>query len=133
METKDISLNTIRILESAWNRASGEDFGKPFSKDSDYVDIRGDLHFSDMAVAKGHQEIFDTIYKDSKIKLELIQANRIDSNTILAHVNAMLECPNGPLAGKTNSTISMILTKFDEDWMIRAFHNTLKPAIHSSV
>ncbi|MBM9575777.1 SgcJ/EcaC family oxidoreductase [Leptospira sp. 201903070] len=129
MEIKEITTNIIKTLESAWNRANGEEFGKAFTKNSDFVDIRGDLHYSDVAVAKGHQAIFDTIYKDSKIKLELLQANQIDLNTILVHAKASLDCPSGPLVGKTDSTISMILTNSDESWSIRAFHNTLKPLV----
>lgn len=128
METKQIVQNILSTLESGWNNASGTEFSIPFADASEYVDIRGALHVNatPQQLGQAHQGLFMSIYKDSKVVYEQVQSTLIDANTIIAHANAELDAPLGPLAGKNGSTISMVLVRNGDNWKIRSFHNTLK-------
>ena len=45
----------------------------------------------------------------------------------VAHVDATLECPSGPLVGKSQALFSMVMRRAGSGWEIVSFHNTLLP------
>lgn len=126
MEAEQISTNILKTLEDGWNRANGTEFAQLFADTAEFVTIRGELHKSSSRkyLADAHQGIFSSIYKNSKVVYKLIQAVPIDKQTILVNAQSELDAPVGPLAGKSTSTITLILVQSD-GWRIRAFHNTL--------
>ena len=115
----------IGRLERAWNEADGRAFGEPFSADADFVDIRGEHHRGQEAIAAGHQAIFDSIYKGSTTNFKLIQARELLDDIILAHSTAVLRAPSGPLAGENSAVQSLVLVREGDEWKIAGFHNTL--------
>lgn len=127
MKAEEISLKILKDLEHGWNYASGAEFSRTFAERSEFVDIRGVLHqnVSPQYVGEAHQGLFMSIYKDSKITYELIQAFDIDMNTILLNGRTTLEVPSGPFSGTNNSIITAVLTNHEGNWKIRAFQNTL--------
>ncbi len=127
MEAKEITEPILKSMETGWNTANGTTFALHFDDVSDFVDIRGTLHqkVTRLYIGEAHQGLFMSIYKDSKISYSLIQAHSIDGNTIFANAKAVLDAPGGPLAGKSTSTISLVIIKSGTDWKIKAFHNTL--------
>jgi len=118
----------ITELEHAWNAADGAAFAKPFAEDADFVNVRAEHHRTREAIAKGHQGIFDTIYKGSVVRYQLASARLLAPGVVLAHINARLEVPAGPMAGTLTSLASLVLVGSPGDWRVAAFHNTLVPA-----
>jgi len=112
-------------LEAAWNAADGSRFARPFAEDADFVNIRGEHLRTREVVAKGHQAIFNTIYKGSVVRYEVAGVRAIAPAVLLAHVRSTLKAPTGPLAGEHNSLFSIVLVQDQDDWRISAFHNTL--------
>ncbi|MCD6011247.1 MAG: hypothetical protein K0Q79_1109 [Flavipsychrobacter sp.] len=125
MDTNLITNDILSTLENAWNKADGNAFAQPFTEDADFVDITGSLHKSKAAIGPGHQAIFDTIYKGSTVKYDLVRSAMISDSTILAHASASLDAPTGPIQGKNGSTITLVINKAGNEWLVRAFHNTL--------
>ena len=65
-DEKAIRANLEQMIKG-WNMKSGEEFAKPFAEDSDYVVVNG-MHLKGRAAnAAGHQQIFDTFYKDTDV------------------------------------------------------------------
>jgi uncharacterized protein (TIGR02246 family) len=120
-----VARDVVARLERAWNEADATAFGAPFAEDADFVDIRGDHHRSRNAIAAGHRAILDSIYKGSRIRYELKQARELAKDVIVAHVDAELDTPSGPLAGKAKAIPSMVLVRGDNGWEIASFHNTM--------
>jgi uncharacterized protein (TIGR02246 family) len=116
-----IADNLIDDLEQAWNNADGKAFGKHFTATAYFVDIRGELHQSKKTIAAGHQEIFDSLYKDSRIQYTLIQARKVGKGVILAHIAGELTAPSG----QHKSLQSLVLVRRHSGWKISSFHNTL--------
>ena len=112
-------------LEAAWNAADGSRFARPFAEDADFVNIRGEHLRTRQVIAKGHQAIFNTIYKGSVVRYEVAGVRAIAPAVLLAHVRSTLKAPTGPLAGEHNSLFSIVLVQDQDDWRISAFHNTL--------
>ena len=115
-------------LEEAWNAADGSAFGRPFTADADFVDVRGELHRGVGAIGAGHQGIFDSVYKGSTVKYTVLHATPIADGCLLGHVHATLDAPSGPLQGVNHSTITAVVVADGAGWKIRAFHNTLVPS-----
>jgi uncharacterized protein (TIGR02246 family) len=112
-------------LEKAWNAADGVGFARPFAEDADFVNIRGEHFRTRELIATGHQGIFNTIYKGSAVRYEVISVRTIAPSVLVAHVKSTLDAPTGPLAGVHNSLFSIVLVQDHHDWRIAAFHNTL--------
>ena len=121
-----VATELIGRLERAWNEGDGQAFGEPFAPDADFVDIRGEHHRGQEAIAAGHQAIFDSIYEGSSTDFELTGARELSAgDVILAHATAVLRTPSGPLAGEHGAVQSLVLVRGGDGWEIASFHNTL--------
>ena len=89
-DVDQVATEIIGQLEGAWNKADAQAYGVPFTEDADFVNIRGDHFHTRKEIAEGHQYIFDTIYKESVSRIELMQARKIDEKVIVAHANRLL-------------------------------------------
>lgn len=112
-------------LEQAWNAADGARFARLFAEDADFVNIRGEHLRTREVIAKGHQAIFNTIYRGSVVRYEVRDVRAPAPAVLLAHVKSTLKAPSGPLAGEHSSMFTIVLVQDRENWRIAAFHNTL--------
>ena len=112
-------------LEAAWNAADGTRFAQSFAEDADFVNIRGEHLRTREVIAKGHQAIFNTIYKGSVVHYDVTGVRAIAPAVVVAHVKSTLKAPTGPLAGEHNSLFTLVLVQHQNSWSIAAFHNTL--------
>lgn len=121
----EIARAIVSQLEQAWNSGDGVGFGAPFADDARFVDIRGEFHRGRDSIAHGHQAIFDTVYKDSRLSYELFDLNPLSDTTAVANVRGTLNCPTGPLTGEHHSVSTLVLVQNGDRWRIASFHNTL--------
>ena len=112
----------VRQMESGWNTKSGALFAKPFAEDADYVVINGMYIKGRKAIEAGHQQIFDTIYKDTTLTLAVRQIRFLRPDVAVAHVNAHRDGPTKELI--TDAFLTLVLTKEKHGWTIAAFQNT---------
>jgi len=115
----------VKQLEDAWNAADGAAFGRPFAEDADFVNIRGEHHRTRDLIGKGHQAIFDSIYKGSRVRYETAAVRTLAPGVAIAHVKSTLNAPSGPLAGEHRALFTIVLVQDAGDWRIAALHNTL--------
>jgi uncharacterized protein (TIGR02246 family) len=120
-----IVANIANELEKAWNAADGVAFARPFAEDADFVNIRGEHHRTREAIAKGHQAIFNSVYKGSVVRMQVAAVRTLAPTVLLAHVKSTLKVPVGPLAGEHSALFSLVLVRDQDNWPIAAFHNTL--------
>jgi uncharacterized protein (TIGR02246 family) len=113
-------------LEQAWNQADGDAFGRAFTDDADFVDIRGDHHQGRTAIALGHQGIFDTIYAGSSVRFDVEAARAIAPGVVVAVAGSTMTAPTGPLQGTNHARMTAVLTLGFDGWAVAAFHNTLR-------
>jgi uncharacterized protein (TIGR02246 family) len=91
--------------------ANGEAFGAPFAEDAEFVNIRGEHHTSRTAIARGHQAIFDSIYKGSVNKYEALVVKQLAENVLYVLGHATLHVPTGPMAGDHESHFSVVMSR----------------------
>ncbi|MGH7725609.1 MAG: SgcJ/EcaC family oxidoreductase [Candidatus Eiseniibacteriota bacterium] len=118
--------NIVGRLEAAWNAMDGVAFGTPFASDADFVNVRGDHFQGREAIVAGHVGIFRTIYAGSSNRYTVETVRPIRPDVAVAHVRAVLDVPQGPLAGRHTARFSAVLTKEPGGWEIASFHNTLE-------
>src|SRR6185312_7085033 len=109
-------------MEDGWNTKSGALFAKPFAEDADYVVING-LYLKGRAIlATAHQQIFDTIYKDTTVKLTIKNIRFLRPDVAVIHVDGHRDGPTPDL--KTQAILTLVMTKEKGAWSIAAFQNT---------
>lgn len=114
----------VRQLEAGWNAKSGALFAKPFAEDADYVVVNGLYIRGREAIDKGHQRIFDTIYKDSVLTLSVKQLRFLRPDVALAHVNAHMRARQAGETREHGAIITLVMVKDAGGWKIAAFQNT---------
>ncbi len=114
----------VRQMEAGWNTKSGALFAKPFAADADYVVVNG-MHLRGRdAIEKGHQQIFDTFYKNSILSISVKQVRFLRPDIVVVHVLGNNKTRQGEETRETNAIITLVMTKERSDWKIVAFQNT---------
>jgi uncharacterized protein (TIGR02246 family) len=121
-DEKAIRANVEQIVKG-WNMKSGAEFAKPFAEDSDYVVVNGMLIKGRAANAAGHQQIFDTIYKDTDIAATVEQIRLLRSDVAVIHVLAE-RFPKADKSQITKGRLTLVMVKNNDKWEIAAFQNT---------
>ncbi len=114
----------VEQMAKGWNMKSGAEFAKPFAEDADYVVVNGAHIKGRAANAAGHQQIFDTIYKDSRNAGTVKQIRFLRPDVAVVHVEWNLSFKVNGEEQKGHALSTMIMTKEKGKWSIAAFQNT---------
>jgi uncharacterized protein (TIGR02246 family) len=112
----------VKQMESGWNTKSGELFAKPFAEDADYVVINGMYIKGRKVIESSHQQIFDTIFKDTSISLKVKQIRFLRPDVAVVHVDGHRSGPTKELT--QDALLTLVMTKEKQGWTIAAFQNT---------
>lgn len=126
MNPSDVAQDVLTRLESAWNSADGAAFGAVYAPDASFVTIRGERLTGAAAIGEGHAGIFSTIYAGSVNRMELVRADRIADDVVLAVSLATLDCPSGPLVGVHRAMSTNVIARHHDTWRVVATQNTLE-------
>ncbi|WP_037304147.1 SgcJ/EcaC family oxidoreductase [Amycolatopsis orientalis] len=118
MTTEEI----ITELERAWNAGDGPAWAACFAEDADFVDVLGRIQRGRATIARESQNIFDTIYRGSRLEIRQVSSRPLGGGFDLVHTATRLSIPAGPLAGEARA----VQTKLVRDGEIVAFHNTIR-------
>ncbi len=115
----------VEQLMNGWNAKNGEQFAKPFAEDADYVVINGMKIKGRGAIAKGHQGIFDTFYKNSVVAFNVEQIRFLRTGVAVVHVKGELGYKEAEsLNRKSFARMTLVIMKTKGKWEIAAFQNT---------
>lgn len=112
----------VSHLETGWNTKSGALFAKPFAEDADYVVINGMYIKGRAVIEKAHQQIFDTVYKETTVKLTVKQIRFLRPDVAVVHVSGHRDGPTKEL--RQDVLVTIVMTKEKHGWAIAAFQNT---------
>jgi uncharacterized protein (TIGR02246 family) len=114
----------VKQMQDGWNTKSGALFAKPFAADADYVVINGMQFKGREAIGKVHQQIFDTIYKDSTLRLSVERIRFLRPDVAVAHVSGHNRTRQGEETRESDAVITLVMTRDQGEWKIAAFQNT---------
>jgi uncharacterized protein (TIGR02246 family) len=97
----EVATSIAKALENAWNAADAQAFGEQLADYVDFVDIRGDYHRGKQAVVYGHAALFDSIFKDSVNRYDVLGTRFLAPGIVSAQVGATLNCPADPWRART--------------------------------
>lgn len=116
----------VRTMEEGWNARNGQKFATGFAAVHDYIVWNG-LYFNKQSRednARAHQGIFDSVYKNTDVKLMVENLQPIREDLVLAHVLGATYEHNSPVPENPKVIISMLLEKKNNAWQIISFHNS---------
>ena len=111
-------------LEASWNAADGAGYGTAFAEDADFVNVYGHHFHGRAVIAAGHQQIFDTVYRGSRIAGTVEGVRTIGPGVALARVAYHLRIPRDGAEHEARARATLVLTNGGTGWRIAAFHNT---------
>jgi len=122
----------VEQMVKGWNMKSGAEFAKPFAEDADYIIINGMLLKRREAIGQEHQRIFDTVYKDTKLKIEIRQVRFLRSDVAIIHTKANVVKKDDAFPAVAGAFPSLVLSKDGGKWQIVAFQNTANAEIEAN-
>ena len=128
----------VARTEAAWNKGDAAAFCAAMAEDVDFINVLGEHHQGRDTVARGHQFIFASIYKDSRVRytVERVRFLRADVALAIIHATLISRLPPNAIASaerqarideemhESQARPTMVLAKNDGRWQIVAFHNT---------
>lgn len=123
----------IKQLTDAWNVGDGDAFVASFTEDADYTVWNGVYLKGREAIARGHQQIFDTTYKGTTNHMTVTSVRFLRPDVALVFARGFLKAADGEQVGTSfghGVKPLFIMTKHEGRWRIDAFQNT--PVIISS-
>ncbi|MGH2543001.1 MAG: SgcJ/EcaC family oxidoreductase [Ardenticatenaceae bacterium] len=111
-------------IEAAWNMGDGAAFAAPFAEDADYVVVNGMYIKGRQAIAEGHRQIFDTVYKGSHNRATIRGIRFLRDDVAVAHVEWHLKFGQGDAQQEARAITTFVLTRKGNEWQVDAFQNT---------
>ncbi|MBI1209919.1 MAG: SgcJ/EcaC family oxidoreductase [Alphaproteobacteria bacterium] len=128
----------VARAEAAWNKGDAEAFCAEMADDVDFINVLGERHQGRDGVVRGHQFIFSTIYKDSRVRYTIDRIRYVRPDVALAFMHAKLisRLPANTITSaqrqsrldeemhESQARPTTVLAKDGGRWRIVAFHNT---------
>jgi uncharacterized protein (TIGR02246 family) len=111
----------VESLEAAWNAGDSCGFAAVFAEDADFINVIGTHRHGRAEIEAGRRQVFDSIYKDGRIKYAVETIRFIRPDAAVALVRTRLT-----LRGDETITMqtTMMLAKADGNWQIVVYQNT---------
>jgi uncharacterized protein (TIGR02246 family) len=116
----------VGTMEQGWNTRSGELFSSSFADTHDYIVWNG-LFFPQQSPtdnARAHQGIFNSIYKNTDVKLKVDRIKFVREDLALLHVLGATYDHGMAIPEHPKVIISMLVEKKNNTWKIISFHNS---------
>jgi uncharacterized protein (TIGR02246 family) len=112
-------------FQIAWNTHDMTAFGALFHEDATFVNRFVHYVSGVDAIIALHQPIHETIYQDSTLENELLDASSVDASTAIVHFWSRLTTGEAHPAGPhhVDTLILAVLTQRIGDWRFQAVEN----------
>ena len=111
----------VETLEAAWNAGDSHGFAAAFAEDADFINVIGTLRHGRDDIEAGRRQVFDSIYKNGKIKYSIESIRFLWPHAAVVLVRALLTLRGGETIAMQTT---MTLAKVDGEWQIVVFQNT---------
>lgn len=112
-------------MGEAWAEGDAGSFGRLFTADADFIEVRGGHHVGRTAITAGHRALWAGVYADSTVEYRVEAVRPLGEHHGVGVVAATLQVPDGALAGTHHARITAVVADGPGGWQIASFHNTL--------
>jgi uncharacterized protein (TIGR02246 family) len=114
-----------QILDG-WNQGNGQAFAAPFTDDADFIVWNGRYLKGREAIAVGHQQIFETFYRGSRLEGSINSIRFLSDDIALLHLHGRPQMPGQALPAPEQYSIQTLIgVRQTDGWRFTAFQNTL--------
>jgi uncharacterized protein (TIGR02246 family) len=114
----------VAKLEAAWNAADSKSFVSDFAEDAAFIHIFGHELNGRAAIEAAHQRIFDSIYKNSRVRWTLRGVRFLRPDVAMAWTEARVQFAEGDSRPEVPTRPTMVLSKENGRWQTAFFQNT---------
>ncbi len=114
----------IANLGEAWTKGDAKLWGAQFAEDADFTVWTGTYVNGREAITRGHEEIFNTIYKGTKMRLTVLSVRFLRKDVAVARTNGRVVKKEEEFPATPQNVQVFILTKEKGQWQIAVFQNT---------
>jgi len=111
-------------LEDAWAAGDGESWASYFAKDADFTVWFGLYLRGHEAIADVHQEIFDSFYRSTKLRLHVRDLRFLRPDVAVVHFDGRIVGSAEQSPEQPKFVPVAIMTKEEGHWRVAVFHNT---------
>ena len=119
-EEKGIA-DILKQLETAWNTSDSRAWASHFAEDATFIHIYGGQLDGRAAIDGAHRNIFDTIYKDSRMTVTLRSLRLLRPDVAVVWTRGLVVTAQG---NEVDTRPTMVLVNEGGKWQIVAFQNT---------
>ena len=122
---------TLAAYEAAWNKHDLDAWGRLFTDDVDYVNRAGGLWSGNQANIEGHRAIHAALQQQNQVMNWSADVTRISfpaPGVALVHATwnwPGYRLPSGEKPNGFRGIMTLLMVKRDNNWLIRALHNTV--------
>ncbi|MBY8855099.1 SgcJ/EcaC family oxidoreductase [Nocardia sp. CA2R105] len=120
-DTADIRALIERSAD-AWNRGDGTAYGECFTADATDVTYTGTVYHDGAEIGRGHQALFDSFLKDTRLTVEITEIRRYGDDTAIVVTRGESSKKAPKLLGKL-ATYTVVRDS-DRQWRIAAVQKT---------
>ena len=126
----------VQQAVAGWNNGDGQAYAAVFEADADYITFGGTHTQGREAIAREHQQLFDTVLRGSRLRLDMTRLRFLHPDMAIAQlVGGILDEPGqADLSDVRRSIQTVVLRKGDGGWRIAASQVTriqsLQPGIN---
>lgn len=118
-------LDVVTGMSSAWKAGDAAALVEFFTEDADQTVWTGRYLKGRSAIREGHQQIFDTIYKDTEMEKKVKAMRFITPDVCLVHLESEIVGPESSLGSAMQARPLLVLKRQEDDrWLIETMHNT---------
>ena len=114
----------IGSLSDAWTKGDAELWGEQFAEGADFTVWTGTYVKGREAITRGHEEIFSTIYKGTKMRLTVRSIRFLRNDVAVAHTEGRVVKREEEFPATPQNVQVFILTKEKGRWQVAVFQNT---------
>ena len=104
----------------AWKRRDGEGLASQFAEDADFINITGKALRGRAEIARHHNELFTTVYRDASVQVGELRIRFVRSDVATIEASSTLTLPGQP---DRHANFLAVASRDEGQWKLRAFHN----------
>jgi uncharacterized protein (TIGR02246 family) len=114
----------IAKLAEDWTAGDARAWAEPFAEDADFTVVNGLQLKGREAVVRGHEQIFATIFKDTKQQLAVRSIRFLRDDVAVVHVEGSVVKKGEEFPASPQVVPLFVLVKSKGGWQITVFQNT---------
>ena len=114
----------VEQMREGWNAGDGAAFAAVFTTEADYVIVNGQHIRGRDGICAGHEQIFNEVYRGSRMEFTVEQVRGLSDGVALAHTQSHLTFMADGETRHRNTRFSLVLVKTEGAWQAAAFQNT---------